>query len=186
MCPLTGFPRWLTTSSTSGLQAGFQTLIEKNILKSPFKRPQPPTSLSLPESIFPKPLEILIIKTSGACGTPSPQLPEISSLSQLPVNFQLSISCPGKGSCLTCEFFLFRNLHPPTGFWVPYLLELSWWLRWQGICLYCKRPGFNSWIKRSPGEGNGNPLQYSCLESSMDRGAWWGHKESDMSKRLTL
>ena len=26
---------------------------------------------------------------------------------------------------------------------------------------------------RSPGEGNGNPLQYSCLESPMDRGAWW-------------
>ena len=26
---------------------------------------------------------------------------------------------------------------------------------------------------RSPGEGNGNPLQYSCLESSMDKGAWW-------------
>ena len=26
---------------------------------------------------------------------------------------------------------------------------------------------------RSLGEGNGNPLQYSCLENSMDRGAWW-------------
>ena len=26
---------------------------------------------------------------------------------------------------------------------------------------------------RSPGEGNGNTLQYSCLENSMDRGAWW-------------
>ena len=25
---------------------------------------------------------------------------------------------------------------------------------------------------RSPGEGNGNPLQYSCLENPMDRGAW--------------
>ena len=25
---------------------------------------------------------------------------------------------------------------------------------------------------RCPGEGNGNPLQYSCLENSMDRGAW--------------
>ena len=25
---------------------------------------------------------------------------------------------------------------------------------------------------RSPGEGNGNPLQYSCLENTMDRGAW--------------
>ena len=24
-----------------------------------------------------------------------------------------------------------------------------------------------------PGEGNGNPLQYSCLENSMDRGPWW-------------
>ena len=28
-------------------------------------------------------------------------------------------------------------------------------------------------LGRSPGEGNGNPLQYSCLENSMDRGAWW-------------
>ena len=26
--------------------------------------------------------------------------------------------------------------------------------------------------RRSPGEGNGNPFQYSCLENSMDRGAW--------------
>ena len=26
---------------------------------------------------------------------------------------------------------------------------------------------------RSPGEGNGNPLQYSCLENPTDRGAWW-------------
>ena len=26
---------------------------------------------------------------------------------------------------------------------------------------------------RSPGEGNGDPLQYSCLENAMDRGAWW-------------
>ena len=28
-------------------------------------------------------------------------------------------------------------------------------------------------LGRSPGEGNGNPLQYSWLENSMDRGAWW-------------
>ena len=26
---------------------------------------------------------------------------------------------------------------------------------------------------RLPGEGHGNPLQYSCLEDSVDRGAWW-------------
>ena len=41
-----------------------------------------------------------------------------------------------------------------------------------------------------PGEGNGNPLHYSCLENSMDRGAWrgyspWSSKESDTSERLS-
>ena len=48
--------------------------------------------------------------------------------------------------------------------------------------------GEEGWIPRlgrSPGKGNGNPLQYSCLESSMDRVAWWAKihgvpKESDM------
>ena len=46
--------------------------------------------------------------------------------------------------------------------------------------------------ERSPGEGNGNPLQYSCLENSMNRGVRglvgygpWGHKESEMIERLT-
>ena len=29
------------------------------------------------------------------------------------------------------------------------------------------------WSERSSGEGHGNPLQYSCLENPMDRGAWW-------------
>ena len=28
-------------------------------------------------------------------------------------------------------------------------------------------------LGRPPGEGNGSPLQYSCLENSTDRGAWW-------------
>ena len=28
-------------------------------------------------------------------------------------------------------------------------------------------------LRRSPGGGLGNPLQYSCLENPMDRGAWW-------------
>ena len=42
---------------------------------------------------------------------------------------------------------------------------------------------------KSPGEGNGKLLQYSCLENSMDRGAWWATvhgitKESDMTQQL--
>ena len=41
---------------------------------------------------------------------------------------------------------------------------------------------------RFPGEGNGNPLQYSCLENSVNRGTWGGghssgdHKESDTTE----
>ena len=42
---------------------------------------------------------------------------------------------------------------------------------------------------RSPGEGNGNPLQYTCLGNPMDRGAWWAKmhgvtKELDMTEQL--
>ena len=33
-------------------------------------------------------------------------------------------------------------------------------------------PGSIPGLERSPGEGNGNPLQYSCLENSMERRAW--------------
>ena len=40
---------------------------------------------------------------------------------------------------------------------------------------------------RFPGEGIGNPLQYSCLENFMGRGTWgaMGHKESDTTEQLT-
>ena len=34
-------------------------------------------------------------------------------------------------------------------------------------------PGLISGSRRSPGEGNGKPLQYSCLENTMETGAWW-------------
>ena len=34
-------------------------------------------------------------------------------------------------------------------------------------------PGSIPGLGRSPGEEDGNPLQYSCLGNSMDRGAWW-------------
>ena len=55
-------------------------------------------------------------------------------------------------------------------------------------------PGLIPGLGRSPGEGNGNPLQYSCLENSMDWEAPqslvgyspWGRKVSDTAERLQL
>ena len=47
-------------------------------------------------------------------------------------------------------------------------------------------PGSISGLGRSPGEGNSNPLHYSCLENPMDRGAWWAtvHRVSKSWTRL--
>ena len=52
---------------------------------------------------------------------------------------------------------------------------------------HVKDTGLIPGLGRSPGEGHGNPLQYSCLEDPMDRGACWATvhrvaKESDMTE----
>ena len=54
-----------------------------------------------------------------------------------------------------------------------------------------KETQVRSQVRKIPqGLGNGNPLQYSCLENPMDRGAWrlqsMGSQELDTTKRLTL
>ena len=45
-------------------------------------------------------------------------------------------------------------------------------------------PGSIPGSGRSPGEGNGNPLQYSCLENPVDGGSPWGRKESNTTEQL--
>ena len=47
-------------------------------------------------------------------------------------------------------------------------------------------PGSISGSGRSPGEGNGNPLQYSCLENPMDGGAWWATVHKVAKSRIRL
>ena len=42
-----------------------------------------------------------------------------------------------------------------------------------GFSLKCKDLGSVPGLGRSPGERNGNPLQYSCLENPIDKGTWW-------------
>ena len=50
-----------------------------------------------------------------------------------------------------------------------------------------KRCGFVPWVGKIPGEGNGNPLQRSCLENPMDSGAWQAtvHRVTKSQTQLT-
>ena len=53
------------------------------------------------------------------------------------------------------------------------MMGLPWWLSSKESACNAGDLGLTPGLGRSPGEGNGNPLQYSCLENPMDRGAWW-------------
>ena len=44
-------------------------------------------------------------------------------------------------------------------------------------------PGSIPGLGRAPGEGNGNPLRYSCLENSRDRVAWWATVHGSQKSR---
>ena len=48
--------------------------------------------------------------------------------------------------------------------------------------------GFDPWVRKIPGIRKGNPLQYSCLENSKDRGAWWAivHGVAESGTQLSI
>ena len=73
---------------------------------------------------------------------------------------------------------------------VTLLHGLPKWLKgrepaWQ--CRNCRTRGFDPWVGKIPGEGNGNLLQYSCLGNPMDRGAWRAttHRVAKSQTRLS-
>ena len=45
---------------------------------------------------------------------------------------------------------------------------------------------FHPWVGRSPGGGQGGPLQHSCLENPIDRGAWWATVQGVTKSRTRL
>ena len=47
-----------------------------------------------------------------------------------------------------------------------------------------RRRWFDPWVRKFPWSWKWQPIQYSCLENPIDRGASWGHKESDMTQRM--
>ena len=94
-------------------------------------------------------------------------------------------------SCTTGNIYdFFKKLHLDK----PLYLGLPRWHSGKESTCQCrrlKRCGFNSQIKKTPGGGNGNSFQYSCLENSMDRGVWRATvhgvtKSWDMTEVTTL
>ena len=65
-----------------------------------------------------------------------------------------------------------RNLEVGKCFGIKWLVGFSGGSDGKESAHNSRDQGSNPRLGRSPGEGNGNPLQYSCLENSVDRGAW--------------
>ena len=87
---------------------------------------------------------------------------------------------------LSCWYFSQQS-------WFQLVIHTAWHLAWctlgsDGKAFACNAgdPGLIPALGRSPGEGNGNPLQYSCLENSMDWGAWWATVHGVAKSRTRL
>ena len=50
--------------------------------------------------------------------------------------------------------------------------QVAQWQRTRLASLSRRRSGLDPWVRKTPREGNGNPLHYSCLGNPMDRGPW--------------
>ena len=68
-----------------------------------------------------------------------------------------------KNSCIYVYIRIHIHMH---------VYGLPWWLSGKESTCQAGDAGSIPGSGRSPGEGNGNPLQYSCLGNPMDRGAW--------------
>ena len=62
----------------------------------------------------------------------------------------------------------------------------AWWAIVQGVAKSRTRLSDFTSLMREDGEGNGNPLQYSCLENPMDRRAWWAIVQGVAKSRTRL
>ena len=100
---------------------------------------------------------------------------------------------PGGGNGNPLQYSCLENSMDRGAWWLQSMGSLNnnnhLWLRihllMQGDAV---DSGLSPGLGRCPGEGNGNPLQYPCLENSMDRGAWWAtvHGVTKSWTRLTV
>ena len=97
---------------------------------------------------------------------------ELDMTERLDFHFSLSCIGEGNGNPLQCS-----SLENPRDVWLAAVYGDKWDFP-DGTVV--KNPpasagdaGSNPWVRKTPGEGDSTALQYSCLENSMDGGAWW-------------
>ena len=104
-----------------------------------------------------------------------------SSFPALPGPILSSVSMTDRNSKGSKSFSLRAEFELLLGTW-----GLPRWLRGKESACQCRDMGSMPESRRSPGEGHGNPLQYSCLKSPTDRGAWgamiMGPQKSDTTE----
>ena len=97
--------------------------------------------------------------------------------------FDFSLSCIGEGNGTPLQCACLENPKDSRAWWAAVYWVAQSRTRLKQLSSSSSRVkasdcnaenlGSISESERSPGEGNGHPLQYSCLENPMDRGAWW-------------
>ena len=92
----------------------------------------------------------------------------------------IGFACPALAGGFSLLLFFFPTTAPPGKPWLLHIcikirkdIRPPWWFSGKESACQGGRYGFIPVLGRSPGEGNGNPLQYSCLRNLVDRGARW-------------
>ena len=116
--------------------------------------------------------------------------------------FTLPLKCSRHHASRHFLNFFHFYLHNNPLKWIQFVTLYAWGRgfpggsRWSRIYLQCRRPGFNPWVGKicwrrawqpTPvRDERGNPLQYSCRQNFMDRGAWWAYSPWVAKSRTQL
>ena len=105
----------------------------------------------------------------------------------------LSLSCIGEGNGNPLQYSCLENPRDGGAWWASVSGVAQSWTRLKQLSSSSSKYTINCYfvneiypIEPIHGEGNGNPLQYSCLENPVDRGAWWAavHRVAQSQTRL--
>ena len=96
----------------------------------------------------------------------------LQNLKSIWSNNSTSGNIPGEIENIILKRGMYPNVHKSIICNSQDMEGLPWWLSGKESACQRRRCMFDSWVRKIPWEGNGSPLQYSCLENPIDWGAW--------------